>query len=459
MYDKDTIISPITSISVGSVCLLRISGHDALNITNQFFPSIRIEDKEEKTFLVTKLLTESNEIIDEVIVYVFKAPHSYTGENVIEIGCHSNLFIVEDILQLFLKKGCRIAKPGEFTQRAFLNGKMDLTQAEAVADLISSKSKTGVKNSLHNIEGRLSSRILKFKESIIDITSLIELGLDFSEEDIETVSQDQFTSSLKTLHSDIKSLLKSFSNSRQFQKGIEVLITGKTNVGKSSIMNALLEKDRVIVSHIPGTTRDHIHEDIIIDNTLVRLIDSAGIRFTDDQVEAAGVERAKKIIKTADIVLAVFDLSENIENEDIEIVNHLTIEESKKLILVGNKSDKKGNPKTINYLESVSTNKVYVSAINDENIDKLKDEISLYIKKEESLDKEDILLTNKRHFDILDRVKIQIEKTIKSFLKEPGHEFIAMDLREILNTFSEITGEITSEDILNNIFSNFCIGK
>lgn len=459
MYEKDTIVSPITSVAGGSVSLIRISGTDAIKTTNTFFPSINLEEEEGGSFFFGKLFSGSKEIIDEVIVYLFKAPKSYTGENVIEIGCHSNVFIVEEILQLFLKNECRIANPGEFTQRAFLNGKMDLTQAEAVADIISSKSKIGVKNSLHILEGRLSSKISKLKQNIIDIASLLELGLDFSEEEIEIVSNSQFISTLKTFLSETEMLLGSFSNSRQFQKGVEVLIAGKPNVGKSSIMNALLEKDRVIVSHIPGTTRDLIHEDIIIDNTLVRLIDAAGIRFTEDQIEASGVDRAKKLLKTADIILVVFDLSTEIEKDDIEILNTLIKEKNRRLIFIGNKTDKKALLQTEEYLKSFSIETVFVSAKEDDKIDELREVISRHIKKDENLNPEDILLTNKRHYDILLKVKNQVRATMDSFLKEPGHEFIALDLREVINTLSEITGEITTDDILNNIFSNFCIGK
>lgn len=459
MYEKDTIVSPITSVAGGSVSLIRISGTDAIKTTNTFFPSINLEEEEGGSFFFGKLFSGSKEIIDEVIVYLFKAPKSYTGENVIEIGCHSNVFIVEEILQLFLKNECRIANPGEFTQRAFLNGKMDLTQAEAVADIISSKSKIGVKNSLHILEGRLSSKISKLKQNIIDIASLLELGLDFSEEEIEIVSNSQFISTLKTFLSETEMLLGSFSNSRQFQKGVEVLIAGKPNVGKSSIMNALLEKDRVIVSHIPGTTRDLIHEDIIIDNTLVRLIDAAGIRFTEDQIEASGVDRAKKLLKTADIILVVFDLSTEIEKDDIEILNTLIKEKNRRLIFIGNKTDKKALLQTEEYLKSFSVETVFVSAKEDDKIDELREVISRHIKKDENLNPEDILLTNKRHYDILLKVKNQVRATMDSFLKEPGHEFIALDLREVINTLSEITGEITTDDILNNIFSNFCIGK
>ena len=296
MYEKDTIISPISSVSGGSVSLIRLSGTDSIRITNKFFPKSNLETYEGGRFLHGTIVSESSETIDSVIIYLFKAPKSYTGENTIEIGCHSNVFIIEDILQLFLRNECRLAKPGEFTQRAFLNGKMDLAQAEAVADIISSKTKRGVKNSLSVLEGKLSDKILQLKKKIIDIASLLELGLDFSEEGIELVSNDHFSSTLKTLILEIEALLETFSNSRQFQKGVEVLIAGKPNVGKSSLMNALLEKDRVIVSHIPGTTRDLIHEDIVVEETLVRLIDTAGIRFTEDHVEAAGVDKAKKLL-------------------------------------------------------------------------------------------------------------------------------------------------------------------
>ncbi|KAA3609834.1 MAG: tRNA uridine-5-carboxymethylaminomethyl(34) synthesis GTPase MnmE [Calditrichaeota bacterium] len=459
MYEKDTIIAPISSVSGGSVSLIRISGIDAINISDVFFPTLDITEKKGGTFYFTKFISNRSDIVDEVMVYVFKGPKSYTGEDVIEISCHGNVFIVEEILQNYLSAGCRIAKPGEFSQRAFLNGKMDLTQAEAVADIIASKSKSAVKNSLQALEGKLSEKVSSLKQYLIDIGSLLELGLDFSEEDIEIVSNEQLKTTLIKTLSEITILLNSFSNSRQFQKGIEVLIAGKPNVGKSSLMNALLEKDRVIVSHIPGTTRDHIHEDIIIDDTLIRLIDTAGIRFTKDQIEAEGVNKTKRFLNTADIILAIFDISKEIENDDEEIINHITKEMKDRAIFVGNKNDKKTNEETVETLKKYSDIMVSVSAKNDNNIDELRKIIASHITKENNHDPEHIVISNERHFNILNTVKNQISTTIDSFDNEPGHEFIAMDIRAAINTLSEITGEITTDDILNNIFSNFCIGK
>ncbi len=459
MYEKDTIISPISSVSGASVSLIRLSGISAIQTVNRFFSSVNLEKAEGGKFYFGKLIAENNQVIDEVIVYIFRAPKSYTGENIVEISCHSNVFIIEEILQLFIQNGCRTAKPGEFTQRAFLNGKMDLTQAEAVADIISSKSKAGVKNSLLFLEGGLSKKIKELKKDIIDLASLLELGLDFSEENLEIVSNDEVINKLNILLDEINTLIKSFSNSRDFQKGIEVLLVGEPNVGKSSLMNALLEKDRVIVSHIPGTTRDIIHEDIILEDTLVRFIDTAGIRITDDHIEASGVDRVKKLIDKVDIVLALFDLAEGISIENKELLNRLIKDKGEDVIIIGNKIDKKIKKETIDFINSFSNNKILVSAKLSENINQLRSAISFHIKREIQNEPDELILTNKRHHNILLEIKEKIITTRDSFSHNPGHEFIAADLREIINKLSEITGEITTDDILNNIFSSFCIGK
>jgi tRNA modification GTPase len=459
MYEKDTIISPISSVSGASVSLIRISGTSAIQTVNRFFPSVNLENVEGGRFYFGKLIAENNQIIDEVIVYVFRAPKSYTGEDIVEISCHSNVFIIEEVLQLFIQNGCRTAKPGEFTQRAFLNGKMDLTQAEAVADIISSKSKAGVKNSLLFLEGDLSLKIKELKKNIVDIASLLELGLDFSEENLEIVSNEDVRKKLSSLLKEIKTLINSFSNTRNFQKGIEVLLVGEPNVGKSSLMNALLEKDRVIVSHIPGTTRDIIHEDIILEDTLVRFIDTAGIRITDDHIEASGVDRVKNLIDKVDIVLALFDLAEGISKENKKLLYRLIKDRGDDVIIIGNKIDKEMKNETVDFINSFANNKILVSAKLSKNIDQLRNAISFHIRREIKKGSDELILTNKRHYNILLQIEEKIINTQNSLSHDPGHEFIAMDLREIINKLSEITGEITTDDILNNIFSSFCIGK
>lgn len=458
MYIKDTIISTITAVSGGSVSIVRISGEDAFSIVNGFF-SVDLRKKPGGTFYFGKLFNEDKKVIDDVIAFLFEKPRSYTGENVVEISCHSNIFIIEEIVSLFLANGCRFAEPGEFSKRAFLNGKMDLLQTEAVADLISSKSRASVKNSLSILEGGLSKKIKTLKDGLIEVGSLLELELDFSEEDLEIIPKEKYISTVKTSLNAIGALLKSFNTGRQFQKGVEVLIAGKPNVGKSSLMNAFLEKDRVIVSHLPGTTRDLIHEDLIMGDVLVRLIDTAGIRFTEDLVEAEGVSRAKELLQKTDLILVLIDLSIEIDNDDLQLVSILDKKLHEKIIIVGNKNDKTYNNKTIAYINGLGLEHVFISAKTEKNVQKLKEVILNRIKRSEKSFTEDIVITNQRHFDILTRVKKLLENNLESFEKNEGLEFIASDLRLTINALSEITGEITTDDILNNIFSSFCIGK
>jgi tRNA modification GTPase len=458
MYSKDTIVSTITPTVGGSVCLIRLSGENAISVADKFF-SKDIHNEKGGTFHFGRIFNSNNEIIDEVILYLFRKPKSYTGEDVVEISCHNNIFIVDEVIDLFIKDGCRLAEPGEYSKRAFLNGKMDLAQAEAVADIIASKSRQSLKNSIHILEGKLSARIDELKKNLIDIASLLELEIDFSEEDIDLVSEEKYLQVVDECLEQIGRLIASFSIGRRFQKGIEVLITGKPNVGKSSLMNALLGKNRVIVSHIPGTTRDLIHEDVIFEDVLVRLIDTAGLRLADDEIEKEGVERARQLIDSAEIVLVLIDVSEKIEAEDKQIIDDFLLNQKAKTLLIANKIDKPANTDTENYIKTLSFPRVQISAKNELKIDELKNVIYKRIKEQNRTETEEIIISNKRQFEILKRVKGLLDENKASFLEKTGFEFIAADLRITIDALSEITGEITTDDILNNIFSNFCIGK
>jgi len=458
MYSKDTIVSTITPSVGGSVCLIRISGELAIQIAARYF-SKDISKEQGGTFHFGKIRGTDNEIIDEVICYLFKKPKSYTAEDVVEISCHNNIFIADQIIELFIKEGCRLAEPGEYTKRAFLNGKMDLTQAEAVADIIASKSKQSLKNSIHILEGELSKKISRLKEGLIDIASLLELEIDFSEEDLDLISDERYIEVIENSLSQVGALLNSFKKGREYQKGVEVLITGKPNVGKSSLMNAMLGKNRVIVSHIPGTTRDLIHEDVIFEDVLVRLIDTAGLRLSDDEIEKEGVERAKELINSAEIILVLIDISEEIEKEDKQIIEEFLLDQKDKTILVTNKIDKEINPLCEKYISELSFERIDISAKNSTNIDNLKRVIYKRIQLQSRTDYEEIVISNRRQFEILKRIKGLLEDNKQSFIDKTGIEFIAADLRITIDALSEITGEITTDDILNNIFSNFCIGK
>lgn len=459
MYSNDTIVSPITPASGGSVCLIRISGSKAFPISKRLFSSRAISKANSGTFHFGKIINEKKEVVDEVILYLFRKPKSYTGEDVIEISCHNNIFIIEEIIDLYIKAGCRMAEPGEYTKRAFLNGKMDLTQAEAVADIIASKSKVSLKNSIHILEGSLSTRVNKLKHSLIDVASLLELEIDFSEEDLEVISAEKYLGIINECLLDIDDLIQSFSKGRQFQKGIEVLITGKPNVGKSSLMNALLGKNRVIVSQIPGTTRDLIHEDVIFEDVLVRLIDTAGIRLAEDEIEKEGVQRAKALVDSSEIILVILDISDNIDHEDKYIVEEFLKGQNQKVVLVGNKVDKNISKDTEQYLENLGLEKIYISAKDGLNINELKKKVYNRIQTRNTYEAEEVIISNKRQYAILKNVKRLLEENRQSFQAHVGFEFVAADLRITIDNLSEITGEITTDDILNNIFSSFCIGK
>ncbi len=453
----DTIVAPVTATYGGAVCVIRISGDKAIALTSKFFKGFDISKSDTGRFYYGNFFDENDNLLDEVITYIFKKPKSYTGEDVIEISCHSNVFLVEEIISIYLNNGCRMANPGEFTERAFLNGKMDLLQAEAVADLISAKSKESTRNSLKNLKGGLSSNISELKDKLIEAASLIELDLDFTEEDLEIIPIKKIEKTLEICQNNINYLIDSYDRGRILQKGIEILITGKPNVGKSSLMNALLNKDRVIVSHIPGTTRDMIHEDVVINNSLVRLIDTAGIRFTDDLVEAEGVKRAMDLMKTSDLIIVMTDISEPLSQEDWNLLEKVKLIQPEKVILVGNKIDKSKNSNE----KSAETNydTVFISAKNGNNISTLKDIISRKLKLFSDDEREDIIITNQRHYHILERAKTILNQILGNLNTNLGYEFIASDIRELILVLSEMTGEISSDDILNNIFSNFCIGK
>ncbi len=438
--------------------MLRISGPEAIEKTDILFPEKDISKVNGGSFYFGHLSYDTK-IIDQIVVFIYRAPKSYTGEDVVEISCHANVFIVEKILDIYQELGCRLAEPGEFSKRAFLNGKMDLTQTEAVASLIAAKSEAAVNNSMFQLEGALSDQIKSLKKDIIETASLIELDIDFSEEQLEVISAKEIENKIETISFQINKLIESYAYGKSMHKGIEVLITGKPNVGKSSLMNALLNKERVIVSDKPGTTRDIVHEDIMINNIMVRFIDSAGIHLTNDDIESEGVERARNYIEQADIVLLVIDASAEMSREDIDLFKTISLQFRNKIIVGANKIDLGMNKETLKFLENQTIEKSEISATKKIGIDKLKNLISIKIGFNKKDDQEAIIITNQRHF-------VQLKKTVTSLEKAKGavktgltNEFIALDLRMAIDQLAEITGDITSEDILNNIFSSFCIGK
>jgi len=456
---KDTIVAPISSAVGSSVAMLRISGSQAIAIANKFFPLRDLQRAPGGRFFFGPLNDDKKDLIDEVVLLVYKAPHSFSGEDAVEISFHANPLILEKALHTFVNAGCRLAEPGEFSKRAFINGKIDLVQAEAIADLIAAKSQAAIKNSLFQVSGKFSGRINNIKQNLTDIAALIELDLDFSGEDLEIVTADNILDKLNNLIGEIDRLLISYKAGKVLKEGIKVLITGKPNVGKSSLMNALLEKKRAIVSSTPGTTRDIIHDEVFVDNVLVRFIDSAGIHLTDNSVEAEGIERSREYFDIAGLIILVVDISRELTKDDINLLESSIQFFKDKLIVAGNKSDLQINQTTVEYLIKCQTPLYKVSAKTGMNIGQLKKDIASRIKGGAGLFAEDVFITNQRQFDMLGRTKQSLERAVAGIKQAFGFEFIAVDVRDAIGQLSGITGEIATEDVLNTIFSNFCIGK
>ena len=456
---NDTIIAPLTPSVGGSVSLIRISGPNAIARVNKFFPGKDLEKMEGNRFVFGHVVDENGKLIDQVVVLISRGPHSYTGEDVVEISCHANPFVVENMLKLFTSNGCRMADPGEFSKRAFLNEKMDLVQAEAVADLIAAKSRAAVENSLFQLEGKLSQYVREIKTQLVKISGLMELDLDFTEEDLEIIPNEKIISELEKAEKKLTQLLQSYRQGAALKKGIEVLITGKPNVGKSSLMNALLQKNRVIVSDMPGTTRDVVHDEIVVNNVVIRFIDSAGIRFTDQVVEFEGIEKAKEYFTQAQIILLVVDGSEPLNHDDTNLLKSIRATIPSKLIVTVNKLDLGVNPEVESYLKQKNLKHVFVSAKEGTGIEELKKSLVEHIFDQSENIEEEPVLANERQKICIEKAIGHIEKTKQAILAGLGNEFAAVDLREAITELAEITGEITTDDVLNNIFANFCIGK
>ena len=456
MNNNDTICALATAQG-GAIGVIRISGEDAINnVAKCFEPASgkKLEEVAAQRIIFGNIKDEEGNIIDEVLVSIFRAPHSYTGENTVEISCHGSTYILNTILQILIKSGCRQALPGEFTQRSFLNGKMDLSQAEAVADLIASTNKATHQLALGQLRGHFSSELAELRNKLLKITSLIELELDFSDQDVTFADRKELAELAQQINKKIKTLAKSFETGQAIKNGISVAIIGKTNVGKSTLLNCLLKEERAIVSDIHGTTRDVIEDTIEINNITFRFIDTAGIRNTDDTVENLGIERTYKKLSEAIIILWVVD--EIPTKEELAEMKKQTID--KKLIIVCNKSDEKHLSFPSEEVDN-SVSIVSISAKFKENIDCLEE--TIYSAADiPDIHENDVIVTNARHYEALIRAQESIERVIEGIDNDLSGDLLSEDLRQCLIFLAEITGGvITSNEVLGNIFKHFCIGK
>ncbi len=452
---NDTIVALATPPGTGAIGVIRLTGNRAIDITNKLFPSKDLAIQSSHTLHVGYLKDEG-EILDEVVISLYKNPTSYTGEDVVEISCHGSAFVQGQVIQSIIRKGARLAKPGEFTQRAFLNGKLDLTQAEAVADLIASNTNASKNAALNNIRGGFSELLKHLREQLIQFSSLIELELDFSEEDVEFADRKNFVELLDHISTSTKKLLDSFKLGNVVKNGVSVAIVGKPNAGKSTLLNTLLNDNRAIVSEIAGTTRDTIEEIININGILFRLIDTAGIReHTTDIIGNMGVIKSLEKIKQADVVLYLFDVNITDINA-LEIINKDLSHQNKKFILIGNKSDIISVDKKKNNYDDLEIQ--FISAKENIGIDELKSKLFLSVTENKTLT-ENIIVTNSRHYEALQQVEKSLHDIKDGLESKISGDLLALDIRRCLYYLGEITGEITNEDRLDYIFSKFCIGK
>lgn len=452
---NDTIVAPATPSGTGAISVIRMSGVDAIAVTDKVFKGADLLKVKSHT-LHFGTIEKEGKIIDEVLVSVFKAPNSFTKENATEISCHGSPFIVERIIKILIEAGARPARAGEFTQRAFLNGRFDLAQAEAVADLISADSDASHKAALQQMRGGFSDKIKALREQLIHFASMIELELDFSEEDVEFADRDQLTELVNSLLKVVQPLIESFDLGNVIKHGVPSVIAGKPNAGKSTLLNALLNEEKAIVSEIPGTTRDFIEDEVIIGGITYRFIDTAGLRETTDTIEAMGVQRTKEQLKKAALIIHLIDLNTATQEEidaEISMLSELNIP----VVRVANKTDNAQPEILFNLKKDEKT--LFISALMGENLDDLKERLLSAVKSGELKPGEDTIVTNIRHYDNLIKTRDALHDVLQGIDNGVTGDFLALDIRQALHYLGEITGEITTEDLLDNIFSKFCIGK
>lgn len=450
----DTIIALSTPPGVGAIGVIRLSGPDAITLTNGVFHGADLSTRESHT-IHYGTLRDGDKIIDEVLISLFIAPRSFTRENVVEISCHGSPFILRQVIHLLLKQGARLAKAGEFTQRAFLNGQFDLAQAEAVADLINADSEASHRAAMQQMRGGFSEQIKALREELIHFASMIELELDFGEEDVEFADRDDLKNLIGSLLKAINPLIDSFQLGNVIKNGIPTVIAGKPNAGKSTLLNALLNEEKAIVSDIAGTTRDFIEDEINLGGVIFRFIDTAGLRETEDAIEKIGVARTEEQMKKASLILYMIDLANDTVVEMNRALNRLE-NLGIPFLLIGNKEDI-AQP---DMLESIGKipGSILITADKRENLEALKDRI-LEVVHFEDFKTGETIVTNARHYDNLFKTKQALQDVLTGLDNNVTGDFLAMDIRQALHYLGEITGQITTDDLLANIFSKFCIGK
>jgi tRNA modification GTPase len=463
MLVHDTIVALATPSGAGAVAIIRLSGEKAIAIAHGVFRSVKGKDlTQQKTHTIhLGHIVDGEKVLDQVLVSVFKNPNSYTGEDVIEISCHGSTFIQQQIIQLLLRSGARMAQAGEFTLRSFLNGKMDLSQAEAVADLINSDNEASHQIAMQQMRGGFSNEIARLREELLNFASLIELELDFAEEDVEFADRSQFHELLQRIEFVLKRLIDSFAVGNVIKNGIPVAIVGEPNVGKSTLLNALLNEERAIVSDIAGTTRDTIEDELTIGGIGFRFIDTAGIRETKDVVESIGIQKTFEKIEQAQVVLFLVDSSqmqattlEALQNEIARVKNQYPM---KKLLVIFNKKDLLATDQ-INVLEGAIEEAIFISAREKEGIETLKNEL-LQLVNTGALRNNETIVTNTRHYDSLLKALEEIQKVQWGLQSGIPADLMAIDIKQALYYFGEITGQVSNDELLGNIFANFCIGK
>ncbi|MCI3939108.1 tRNA uridine-5-carboxymethylaminomethyl(34) synthesis GTPase MnmE [Chryseobacterium aahli] len=460
--NHDTICALATANGIGAIGIIRISGDDAISVSAKIFEGKNLEQAQSHT-VHYGFIKDGDEVIDEVMVSVFKAPKTFTAEDSVEISFHGSTHIAKKILEVLIKNGARMAKAGEFTMRAFMNGRIDLSQAESIADLIASENEASRKVALNQLKGGITNEISFLRTDLLNFVSLIELELDFAEEDVEFADRTALNQLLDKIEAKLSSLIESFQYGNAIKNGTAVAIIGKPNAGKSTLLNALLKEERAIVSNIAGTTRDTIEEILHIKGHAFRLIDTAGLRETVDEIEAIGVKKAKEKVQNANILIYLADAATENFSEDIEMIKSLQRDDLK-LIICATKIDEV-LPNQYELVESIFRAEISqdfdfitISAVENQNIQDLKDELSSYVEQLQS-EEGNVVITNQRHYEALGKSLEAVDKVKDAITTQISTELLAYELRNALEHLGEISGEVTNDEVLGNIFSKFCIGK